>query len=69
MLSGREPARVTLEVGRHVSNLRTRRAFGHVVPAFFAARTRRDLRLVQFSVQHDHLHLPLLSPGSGAAPR
>ena len=66
ILSGREPVLVTLKVGKHVSNLRTRRAFEHLVPAFFAARRAsrhskgcegRGIRLAQFSVQHDHLHL------------
>ena len=57
VLSGREPVLVTLKVGKHVSNLRTRRAFEHLVPAFFAAREGRGIRLAQFSVQHDHLHL------------
>ncbi len=55
-LSGREPVLVTLKVGKHVSNLRTRRAFAQLVPAFFAACERR-IRLAHFSVQHDHLHL------------
>jgi REP element-mobilizing transposase RayT len=55
-LSGREPVLVTLKVGKHVGNLRTRRAFEQIVPAFFAARGR-GIRLAQFSVQHDHLHL------------
>lgn len=57
ILSGREPVLVTLKVAKHVSNLRTRRAFDMIVPAFFAARERRGIRLAQFSVQHDHIHM------------
>ena len=57
VLSGREPVLVTLKTKKDVSNLRTRRAYDQLVRAFFAARERLGIRLVQFSVQHDHLHL------------
>jgi REP element-mobilizing transposase RayT len=48
---------VTLKVRRHVWNLRTRRAFARLVPAFVAACERFGMRLVHYSVQGDHIHL------------
>ena len=56
-LSGREPVLVTLKMRPHVWNLRARRAFERLLPAFFAACERLGMRLVHFSVQHDHIHL------------
>lgn len=40
-----------------VWNLRARRAFARLVPALIAARERLGMRLVQYSVQGDHIHL------------
>ncbi len=56
-LSGREPLLVTLTMLDHVWNLRTRRAFGRLLPRLFAGRERLGMRLVHFSVQRDHIHL------------
>src|SRR5262245_20180575 len=53
----RQPVLVTLKMGKHVWNLRTRRAFERLVPRFAAARERLGMRLVHFSVQRDHIHL------------
>lgn len=47
---------VTLKVRREISRLRTRHAFARLVPTLAAARDGL-LRLVHFSVQHDHIHL------------
>jgi REP element-mobilizing transposase RayT len=41
----------------HVWNLRSRRAFGALGPAIYAAANRFDVRIVRFSVQGNHLHL------------
>jgi REP element-mobilizing transposase RayT len=48
---------VTLKLGQHVWNLRTRRAFERLLPRLAAARERLGMRLVHFSVQRDHIHL------------
>jgi REP element-mobilizing transposase RayT len=56
-VSGREPLLVTMKVLPHVWNLRTRRAFERLVPAMFAAKERLGMRLVHFSIEHDHVHL------------
>jgi hypothetical protein len=55
-LTAREPVLVTLKVGAGILRLRSRRVLARLLPSLFAARERR-MRLVQFSVQHDHLHL------------
>jgi REP element-mobilizing transposase RayT len=55
-LSGREPVLVTLKARREVWNLRAQRAMRALIPALFAARESL-VRLVHFSVQHDHVHL------------
>ena len=54
-VSGRDPVLITLKARREVWNLRTQRAMRALVPALFAARESL-VRLVHFSVQHDHLH-------------
>jgi hypothetical protein len=55
-LSGREPVLVTLKVRRDISRLRSRRILQRLLPALVAAREGL-MRLVHFSVQHDHVHL------------
>ena len=55
-LTGREPVLVTLKVRRGVSRLRGRRAMTRLLDALLAAREGL-LRIVHFSVQHDHVHL------------
>lgn len=56
-LTGREPVLVTLKMLKHVWDLRTRRAFGRLMPTFLAARERHGMRLAHYSVQNDHVHL------------
>jgi putative transposase len=51
------PVHVTLRVGRDVPSLRSSRRFIKVRDCFAAARGRFGLRLVEFSVLGDHLHL------------
>jgi putative transposase len=55
-LTGREPVLVTLKVRREVSRLRSRDVLRRLLPALVAARDGL-MRLVHFSVQHDHVHL------------
>ena len=51
------PAHVCCRVGRGLPSLRGVRTFPVVLGALRAARERFGFRLLQFSVQHDHLHL------------
>ena len=51
------PAHVTLRVRRHVWNLRSRRSYQRILACFKDALGRFGLRLIQFSVQGNHLHL------------
>lgn len=56
-LTEREPVLVTLKVRREVWGLRSRRAFSRILRGLEAAKERNGTRIVQFSVQHDHVHL------------
>ncbi len=51
------PLHVTLRVQRGLPSLRAHALFGHVRRALAQGRERFGFRLVQFSVQRDHLHL------------
>jgi REP element-mobilizing transposase RayT len=44
-------------MGGHVYNLRSRRAFGVIGPAIAKAASRFGMRIVQFAVQGNHVHL------------
>ena len=48
---------VTLRVASHVWNLRSRRCFDVIEGSLAEARERFGLRVVEFSVMADHLHL------------
>ncbi len=48
---------VTLKMKQRVWNLRTKRAFARLLPAFLAVCERFGMRLVHYSVQGDHIHL------------
>ena len=48
---------VTLRVATHVWNLRSRRCFRVIEAAFASARERLGLRVIEFSVLGNHLHL------------
>jgi len=54
---GRFPAHVTLKMKRHVWNLRRGRCFGVVSTALQRGCDRFGTRVVEFSVQGDHIHL------------
>src|SRR5215470_8722593 len=56
-LAARHPAHVTLRVLPHVWNLRSRRCFRAIAAAFSGVRGRTEFRLIEFSVQGNHLHL------------
>lgn len=51
------PVHVTLKVRRDVPNLRSSRRFAAICRCFAASGGRHGLRLVEFSVLGDHLHL------------
>jgi len=48
---------VTLRVDVHVWNLRSRRCFGAIEACFVEARERFGLRIIEFTVLGNHLHL------------
>jgi len=56
-LAARFPVHVTLRVLPHVWNLRSRRSFRVLARAFGAGGERFGMRLCEFSVQGNHLHL------------
>jgi len=51
------PVLVTLRVDRHVWNLRSRRCFRAIAACFETSLGRFGLRLIEFSVLGNHLHL------------
>jgi REP element-mobilizing transposase RayT len=55
--AGQLPVHVTLRMVEEVYNLRSRRAFTVVSQALYAGANRLGVRLVQFSVQGNHIHL------------
>jgi len=56
-LGGAAPVLVTMKLLAGVANLRNQRRFGLVLRALRSASERLDTRIVEFSVQHDHVHL------------
>jgi REP element-mobilizing transposase RayT len=56
-VSAEAPVLVTLKMKKRVWNLRTKRAFARLLPAFLAVCERFGMRLTHFSVQGDHIHL------------
>lgn len=60
------PVHVTLRMAAHVYSLRSRRAFAVVGRALAAAAERFGVRIVQFSVQGNHVHL-VVEAGDAAA--
>jgi REP element-mobilizing transposase RayT len=63
------PAHVTLRVADHVPNLRSSRRFARIRGCFLAARGRFGVRLVEFSVLSNHLHLVVEAENSEALSR
>ena len=60
---------VTLRVGDHVWNLRSQRSFTRIEACFAAARGRLGLRIIEFSVLGNHLHLLVEADSSEALAR
>ena len=56
-LGGATPLLVTLKLRPDIANLRARARCKHVLEALRRARERLGTRLIEYSVQHDHLHL------------
>jgi len=56
-LERRLPVHVTIRMAEHVWNLRSRRSFRILAAALRAAMDRLGVRLIQFSVQSNHIHL------------
>ncbi|HKB48547.1 MAG TPA: transposase, partial [Ktedonobacterales bacterium] len=63
------PVHVTLRVKSHVWNLRSGRSFRRIAACFARARGRFGMRLIQFSVQGNHLHLIVEANGSESLTR
>src|SRR5258708_38872018 len=63
------PVHVTLRVAHYVWNLRSARSFRRIVRAFAAHRGRHQLRLIEFSVQGNHLHLVVEADSNEALSR
>ena len=53
----RHPVHVTLRLARHVWNLRSQRGFAKIEEALRRTRARGLVRIVHYSVQHDHIHM------------
>ena len=51
------PVHVTVRMARHVYNLRSQRAFSIIGRALAAAADRFGVRIIEFSVQANHMHL------------
>ena len=51
------PLHVTLRMAPHVYNLRSRRSFRVIAAALRVGGDRFDVRVIQFSVQGNHIHL------------
>jgi REP element-mobilizing transposase RayT len=56
-LSGREPVLVTVKVRQGLTSLRVQRVLRAVSSALVQAKQRFGVRLVEYSVQREHVHL------------
>jgi putative transposase len=63
------PAHVTLRVAGDIPSLRSSRRFALIRQCFASAQRNRNLRLVEFSVLGDHLHLIVEADDSKALSR
>jgi REP element-mobilizing transposase RayT len=63
------PVHVTLRMAPHVYNLRSRRSFGAIGRALAVAADRFGVRIVQFSVQGNHVHLVVEAADAAALSR
>src|SRR5471030_430396 len=63
------PVHVTLRVAKHVWSLRSRRCFSLLSRSFAEAREHLGMRMIEFSVQGNHLHLIVEANDSRALSR
>lgn len=63
------PVHVTVRMAAHVYNLRSRRCFSVLGRAFSAAAERFGVRIVQFSVQGNHVHVVVEAASNAALSR
>ena len=63
------PLHVTLRMAPHVYNLRSRRSFRVIAAALRIAGDRFEVRVTQFSVQGNHIHLLVEAPDRRALAR
>jgi REP element-mobilizing transposase RayT len=63
------PLHVTLRMAPHVYNLRSRRSFRVIAAALRVGGERFDVRVIQFSVQGNHIHLVVEAPNRRALAR
>jgi REP element-mobilizing transposase RayT len=63
------PLHVTLRMAPHVYNLRSRRSFRVIAAALRIGGDRFDVRVVEFSVQGNHIHLVVEAPNHRALAR
>ena len=63
------PLHVTLRMAPHVYNLRSRRSFRVISAALRLGGDRFDVRVVEFSVQGNHIHLVVEAPNRRALAR
>src|SRR5437660_11617091 len=60
----RYPLHITLRLRRDVGNLRSDACFAEIQRAFLGGHDRFGMRLVEFSVQTDHIHLAVEAENS-----
>lgn len=63
------PLHVTLRMAPHVYNLRSRRSFRVIAAALRLGGDRFDVRVIEFSVQGNHIHLVVEAPDRRALAR
>jgi putative transposase len=63
------PALITLRMANHVWSLRSGRSFRRIGAAFEKARERLGMRLIEFSVMGNHLHLIVEADDSASLSR
>jgi putative transposase len=68
-LASRHPVHVTLRVRREIGSLRREQTFAVVHNAYRSAKQRLGMRVVHFSVQHDHIHMLVEAESSTALSR
>lgn len=63
------PVHVTMRMARHVYNLRSRRSFSVIARALATAAERFGMRIVQFAVEGNHVHLVVEAEATEALAR